>query len=63
MSPADFNFNESESSTEWFLSEVLESGITFGQDALTAPVALAGLPAVAISQNAWTASAVAPVQE
>jgi hypothetical protein len=30
-------------------------------DALTSLVSLSGLPAVAISQNAWCSSAVAPV--
>jgi len=70
MSPAAFNYDESESSTEAFLSEFgvpagipADDGAYMTADALTAPVVIAGLPAVAISQNSWQSSCVAPVQQ
>ena len=57
-----FQFSTSEMVTESFLTEVLmvESDQE-GLPALTTPVQIQGLASVAISQNAWCSSAVAPV--
>lgn len=68
MSPAAFNFNESESSTEAFLDQFgvpagtpADDGAFMTATALTSPVQIQGLSPVAISQNAWCSGAVAPV--
>jgi len=59
---AEYNYVNEITSTENFLQNVMYVNVVeAATDALTSLVSLSGLPAVAISQNAWCSSAVAPV--
>lgn len=59
---AEYNYDNEITSTENFLQNVMYVDVVEpATDALTTPVSLSGLPAVAISQNNWQSSCTAPV--